>query len=289
MKMKDTATNRIITKRWENPDTALLQALKDVRWTSHNIPLTFSESTLGDAQPLICDDTRVTLIKENLGTFLGGDGDLSGRRLLDLGCLEGGLSFEMAREDMTVLGVEGRQANYDKCRLIGDYFGLPNLRFINLDVKQLNPREHGVFDAALCCGILYHLDDPVGFLETLSSMTHARSVLFLDTHFAPGDAELANCVHREHLSAMKTLVHKGVAYWGRWYQEYPQEAGGSDNEWTAVSNYRSFWLTYDALIMALYHVGFRRIYHLHGGFEIETELDLKARYSRLYCVALKEE
>jgi hypothetical protein len=120
-------------------------------------------------------------------------------------------------------------------------------------------------------------------------MTHARSVLFLDTHFAPDDSDLEQCVHRDSLSAMASLSHRGRTYEGRWYQEYSQDVGGSDDEWTAVSNYRSFWLTYDALIEALYHAGFQRIYHLHGGFEIETERDLKARYSRFYCVALKAE
>ncbi len=287
--MKDSATNRMLRERWEHPNESMLKQIKNMQWTSHNIPLTFSESTLGNKQCLISEDTRANLIKENLHTFLGSDGDLSGLRLMDLGCLEGGLSFEMAREDMEVLGVEGRSSNFEKCRLIKDYFGFPNLDFIHLDVKELNRQYQGVFDAVLCCGILYHLDDPVSFLKLLNEITHKDSVLFLDTHIAPSEAKLEKCVHGKYLSAFESLEHDGVSYQGRWYMEYPEDGQGSDEEWTAVSNYRSFWLSYDSLMTAVYKAGFTRIYHLHGGFEIETEFDLKEKYSRLYCVALKED
>ena len=156
-------------------------------WTSHNLPLTHKTSTIPGALTM-SEEVRTQVLKKDLyHLFFQERGTLAGLRVLDLGCLEGGLSFEMAREDMDVLGVEGRASNYQKCQLIKRYYSLPNLNFVHLDVMNLNRQEHGVFDVILNCGILYHLADPLGFLHRMSSLTHDRTVLFLDTHFAPAD------------------------------------------------------------------------------------------------------
>ena len=45
-----------------------------------------------------------------------------------------------------------------------------------------NLGDYGSFDVTFCCGLLYHLEDPVTFLRTVSQLT--RRVLILQTHFA---------------------------------------------------------------------------------------------------------
>lgn len=45
----------------------------------------------------------------------------------------------------------------------------PNLRFVLDDVRNI--RQHGMFDAVLCAGLLYHIDNPVSFLHELSDVT----------------------------------------------------------------------------------------------------------------------
>ncbi len=287
--MKATDLNAIIDERLNHPDHPILKKIQERTWTSHNIPLTQSESTLGQGIPLIGDDTRTRVIKKNLATFLTSGSDLSGLRIIDLGCLEGGLSFEMSREGMEVLGVEGRLSNFQKCELIKSYFDLPNLEFLHLDVKDLNRKDHGVFDAVLCCGLLYHLDEPLPFLRQLNEITHDASVLFLDTHVAPRESELSKCLDSHRLSPMVTLHHEGDTFEGRWYSEYSKDQDGTDEEWAAVSNCRSFWLSHDSLIRAVYKSGFKRIYNIHGAFEIDLELELRAKHSRLHFVALKND
>ena len=168
--MRKTATNKLIVQKWADPDKHILEKIRTSKWTSHNIPLTQSESTMNiNNLPLIGDDLRTRTIKRNLCMMTGGESKLAGLRLIDLGCLEGGTAFEMAREDMDVVGVEGRKISYDKCSLIEDYFKLPNLHFLHLDVKNLNKKEHGIFDVVLCLGLLYHLDNPLSFLSILNA------------------------------------------------------------------------------------------------------------------------
>lgn len=281
----DNNMKDIVWKVWDNPNELLLGKIREKNWTSHNIPLTRKISTMGDAVPLIGNDRRVQVIKNNL-RFIK-KSELTGLRLIDLGCLEGGLSFEMACEGMNVVGVEGRVLNYEKCALLKDYFNLSNLNFICSDVKKLSKNEHGVFDIVLCCGLLYHLDNPMSFIDILDDITNNDSIVFLDTHIAPSDIDMHSYIYKDSLSHFDKLTYKNISYEGRWYNEYPEEAIGSDNEWTAVSNPKSFWLSLNSLIKALFYGGFRRINILYGSFDIDQELEFKNTYSRLYCIATK--
>ncbi len=278
-----------IRHRLRHPRRELLATIRRQEWTSHNIPLTAEETTLGQPglEP-IADEGRTRVILETLSAAAPGSSSLAGRRLLDLGCLEGGLSLAMAAHDMEVLGVEGRRSNYDKCLLVGEYFDLPNLRFAHLDVRRLNPEEHGTFDAVLCCGLLYHLADPFAFLDRLAALTEDGGVLFVDTHVAPAtDAELAECRLAGRLSDLESVAGGGgIAFSGRWSQEFVTERG-TDEPWDSISNPRSFWPTFESLVRALYYSGFRHITNIFGTYNIDREFGLRRQFSRVYCAARK--
>jgi 2-polyprenyl-3-methyl-5-hydroxy-6-metoxy-1,4-benzoquinol methylase len=281
----------LIETAWKSPNVEILDRIAQNSWTAHNIPLTTQRSTMPNSgNPLIGDESRTRVIKKNMDLFLGSDvkaGSPYRGRVVDLGCLEGGISFEMARAGFDVLGIEGRASNFTRCDLIEQYYRLPNLRFEHLDVKDLSIAEHGYFDAIICCGLLYHLDDPVTTLRLLAELAQERGIMFLDTHVAPSDTELANCVFRDALSDMTEIAHGSATYSGRWYHEYAKD-GHSDDPWASVSNYRSFWLTRPALIMALDDVGFNTVYEIYGTRPARQEQDLRLEFSRVYLVALKQ-
>ncbi len=284
-----TTAQQLISARLADRDVAAATRVAAAGWTAHNVDLGAGIHTL-PGQPLLADDVRARTIKREVQRFLARDGSLAGLRLLDLGCLEGGFSLEMARADMQVLGVEGRDSNFRKCQMLADYFALPNLQFELTDVKALTPAQHGVFDAVLCLGLLYHLDQPMAFLEQLArTLTAPRALMFLDTHVAPpDDAALAAFEGRCALSPLVALEHAGHAYQGRWYHEYPGGTAVPDEAWTAVSNARSFWPTEKTLIEALCRAGFSRVFAMYGNFEIGEEFALRARHSRVWYVVLKE-
>lgn len=290
--MTGPAAERRVLARLANPDPDALAAMKATRWTAHNIPLSNRDSTLGQGRPLIGDDVRTRTIKRQFYLLNNGERTLSGLRVLDLGCLEGGLAFEMAREGAQVLGVEGRTSNYRKCTRIADYFELPNLEFLHADVKDLTPSAQGRFERVICCGLLYHLDMPFTFLRRLYDLMSGFGVLFLDTHIAPEtDTELGACVFGEQLSERTTLADAGHDYPGRWFRECAGGAGlpgDEDAPWASVSNAESFWPTLESLMYSLYRAGFSCVYELYGSYPLEQEFALKRRYSRRYWVAIKD-
>jgi 2-polyprenyl-3-methyl-5-hydroxy-6-metoxy-1,4-benzoquinol methylase len=101
--------------------------------------------------------------------------DKSRVRVADLGCLEGGYAVEFARKRSQVLGVEVRESNMAACRHVQSGLNLPNLQFVQ--DNAWNVAKHGPFDAIFCCGLLYHLERPKEFLQTLSDITTKLLIL----------------------------------------------------------------------------------------------------------------
>ena len=271
-----------IRARWAAPDDGLRAAIRAEVWTGHNIPITATESTLGASSELIGDNRRTLAIKSLVRRAFGA----RALSVLDLGALEGGLSFEMAREGWRATGVEGRADNFRKASLIASYYALPNLRFVHRDVKELTPERDGVFEVILCCGLLYHLDAPVAHLRQLESLLAPDGLLFLDTHVAPDEQAARYATHEASLSEPVTFRDRGHEYDGRWWSE-PSGGDLRERMWSAVSNARSMWLTRRSLIRALYHSGFHEVHELFGMYDIDTEFALRDQFSRLYLACRK--
>lgn len=261
----------------------LLREIRKREWTGHNISLTPTEFTISSSIPLISADERTIAIKSLIRRIASHSSNL---RVLDLGALEGGLALEMAREGWQVFGIEGRRVNFEKAELIREYFGLKNLQFQLRDVKTLDRRLDGVYDVILCCGLLYHLDNPFEFLETLADLAMPQGLLFLDTHVAPDDRAAQFGTHARQLSEETMFQHRSRTYDGRWFSE-PQSGSVLDQQWSAVSNERSFWPSRRSLIRGIYHAGFHSIFELFGMFEIDREFGVRDQFSRLYLACTK--
>ena len=176
-----------------------------------------------------------------------GDRDPATVRVVDLGCLEGGHTAEFARAGYRTLGIEGREANFERCQYVQDRLGLANLEFVFDDVR--NVERYGTFDATVCCGLLYHLDSPVAFLRSLARIT--ERVLILQTHYAPEDDVAVPWA----LSPF--TVNEG--HRGRWFVEWPDGTPPNDQDaWASVGNSRSFWLAKPDLLQATLDAGFPR-------------------------------
>ena len=133
-------------------------------------------------------------------------GDKNHYRLADLGCLEGGFAVEFARMGFQVLGIEVREANMAACNYVKANTNLPNLEFIKDDARNI--AKYGVFDVVFCCGLLYHLDKPKEFLNTLSAVT--TKLLILQTHFST-DTKKTDTKNKEHRPSTALPRWSGIA------------------------------------------------------------------------------
>lgn len=170
-----------------------------------------------------------------------------GLKLVDLGCLEGGMTLEFARLGFDALGIEVRTSNYACCRYLQENAGETrgNLRFALDDVWNLE--RYGQFDVVFCCGVYYHLDDPRRYLDILAKST--GQVLILNTHFA---TETACSV----FPLTEPTEHEG--WRGRWLYEHDEKDSArlETLRWHSWSNRRSFWPMRPDLLQGLYEAGF---------------------------------
>lgn len=154
-------------------------------------------------------------------------------RIADLGCLEGGYAVAFAKAGYDVTGFEARAENIACCNYVAKQIALPNLQFIRADVRDVLTTTDE-WDAVFCCGLLYHLDNPVAFLHQLGRAT--QRLLIVQTHYSTHpDAE-----------------HEG--HRGHWYTE------GGNARWASWKNERSFWLTRNDLMAAMRDAGFDLVF-----------------------------
>jgi SAM-dependent methyltransferase len=114
--------------------------------------------------------------------------------------------------------------------------GLPNVTYYCDDVRNIE--DYGPFDAVFCCGLLYHMEQPVKLLHSLAAVT--RRLLIVQTH----------------VSGRGGSENEG--YEGHWYIE-----GDLGHPWSAWGNEQSFWLTRPALFAAIQDAGFPLVAEIH--------------------------
>ncbi len=262
-----------------------------MKFTAHNIDLGNGKTTMDGK--LLAETQECKSIIRSLNLVF----EPSVRavtRVADLGCLEGGYTVEIAKQGYQVTGFEARTSSFNNCEFVRQQVGLPNLSFIQEDVKNLE--KYGKFDAILCHGLLYHLDSPRSFLEMISAQ--CNKVLLLDTHYSHEKDLLYDflpflnpfkrmvtkrlpALSRKHNYALSGLtVHEGRK--GRWFKEYRKKASKEEIEasvWAAFSNHRAFWLAKKDLLQSLKDCHFRIIYEQFDRLE-DMHDDVIEKYDR---------
>ena len=89
----------------------------------------------------------------------------SARRVLELGCMEGGRTFPLARRVGHVAGVDARREHLQRARFIERELGVSNTSFLESDLESGDLTSLGTFDAVFNVGLLYHLNDPARLLR----------------------------------------------------------------------------------------------------------------------------
>jgi SAM-dependent methyltransferase len=219
-----------------------------ISFTHHNIRLddgTFTKPEIG----FLTSEFAWFLAAKRAIEVTFQDG-MAGKRIVDLGCLEGGYTVEFARMGFDALGIEVRKNNFAACEYVRAHLALPNLHFARDDVWNIE--KYGKFDAIFCSGLLYHLDRPIEFLKMISRL--CRRLIILNTHVA---RETTN----PNFSLGEMTEHEGVP--GRWLHEFDPTSPDLDQEeirWSSWGNPQSFWPRQEYIVDALRQGGFDMVF-----------------------------
>jgi len=182
-------------------------------------------ATGGDYQ--VINDRRVQQFFERLPSV---------RSILELGSLEGGLTFMLSTYNTVerVLAIEARAVNIERAKFIGSLLGVSNVEFNQANLEELELTSLGHFDAIFCCGLLYHLPEP---WKLISQAPRVAPSLFIWTVYANENEA--------------TLEIDGLR--GREYIE-----GGPDEPLSGLSP-KSVWLTLPSLLELLKRSGYGNV------------------------------
>jgi tRNA (mo5U34)-methyltransferase len=151
--------------------------------------------------------------------------DLSGWRVLDIGCNAGFYSFEMAKRGASVVGIDLDDHYLAQAQWAARQFGLEDqVRFRKMQVYDLAHVDES-FDLVLFMGVFYHLRYPMLGLDIVAQKV--KRMLVFQTLMAPGDeihTDTYDCEFhkREALNApgwpkMAFLEHKMAGDLTNWW------------------------------------------------------------------------
>jgi len=176
-------------------------------------------------------DLRVRAVREQFRP--------AGKRILEVGCCEGGLTVQLAPLCAEIVALDVRPANIAAALVRAFVHGVHNVRFGLADVSELGA-EFGTFDIVFHVGVLYHLADPAGHLGRIAALAPD---LILDTHFADESLDWPKA----------TVAHAHGHYEGRLYRE-----GDWSDAFSGVQP-TSTWLMKDDLLRVLRDVGYESV------------------------------
>lgn len=194
------------------------------------------------------DDERITwLLKQT--------GDLSGRRVLELGPLEAGHSYQLAAAGAAVTAVEANTRAYLKCLIAKELLGLTGCTFLLGDfVKYLEANQGAHYDLLLASGVLYHSTDPLGLLELMAG---AADQIAIWTHYydaGPVQSTPSIAQHFEQPSRTVTFQDREITLHPRYYLEALQWGG-----FCGGPESHAQWMEQDDLLAVLELLGYSDI------------------------------
>jgi hypothetical protein len=166
-------------------------------------------------------------------------------KIMDFACGEGVYAIEAALRGAKVFALDARTERMKDGVRAADRLGLTNLRFEQMNIRNVNVGSHGMVDVIFFLGILYHLDfnDVFPVLHNIYNM--CREFVVIDTHITLGNQ------HSEQ--------HGGQSYHGVQWREHV----GSDPEeirrsrlGASLDNPLSFVFTRESLFRLLNNIGF---------------------------------
>lgn len=125
-------------------------------------------------------DPRITWALEQYG-------DIAGKRILELGPLEGSHTYMLDKQQPALIhAIEANKLSFMRCLIAKNLLGLTSAKFLLGDFHKWLEAGPEQYDLIVASGVLYHMVDPVHLLELMAQRSDA---LYLWTHYY-GEIEL---------------------------------------------------------------------------------------------------
>lgn len=186
------------------------------------------------------EDDRVRWLESQLGSF-------QGKRVLELGPLEGGHTTMMERGGAEIVSIEANQRGFLKCLVVKNALNLKTEFLYGDFSRYLESAPPRSFDFVLASGVLYHMNEPLKLLHEVARVGDAFGVW---THYY--DASILGATPRfDPHPQFHVLDGKTVEVYRQNYL-FSVTARG----FCGGSAPTSYWLTRDGLLDYVQSLGF---------------------------------
>jgi hypothetical protein len=170
--------------------------------------------------------------------------DLEGKRILELGPLEGGHTLAMSKlGPREIVAVEGRPENFIKCAIIKTLYDLNNTRFVLDDLRSATLEKLGRFDICVCLGVLYHLPNPYRVLQAISAVADRVYIWTQHSSDSYPEGDMIKIELEGFVGNAKRASE------GKYYSEVLSKSQAGLQE-------RSVWFSLNDLVAAVHDAGF---------------------------------
>jgi hypothetical protein len=217
------------------------------KWASR-LPASAGETRAGDAA--LFEDPRVDWA---IRGFLSLGFAMDQCAVLEVGPLEGGHTYALSRAGAkSVTAVEAHPEAFLKCLVLKEVLGMERVNFLYGDAVAFLRSIGHTYDIGFASGFLYHMANPVEFLELLCKRTR---VLFLWTVYWDEAFSRENPGMLAGSAGAQRATHAGFAH----TLHRHDYGGGLDygKFWGGPESF-SNWMEKDEILGALSHFGFSR-------------------------------
>jgi ubiquinone/menaquinone biosynthesis C-methylase UbiE len=141
----------------------------------HDAPAWILRLYLSLFSPPLGKTLRLDMVREVLQGY-----QFNGKRILDVGCGIGDLSFMLAARGAEVVGIELDEQKVRCATDIACRWNFEQLRFVAGDVTSLDQMELGQFDVITCLALLEHIQQDVELLQQLQQLLRPGGLLVLE-------------------------------------------------------------------------------------------------------------
>jgi hypothetical protein len=190
------------------------------------------------------DDNRIIWIEKQCGGF-------AGMRILELGPLEGGHTYMMARGGAAhITSIEGNKRAFLKCLIVRDALNF-EANFRLGDFRKYLAETTEIYDLLIASGVLYHMLEPVKLITDAARVAHSLAIW---THYYDADI-----IGRQPDIARTFDAEPRIERFGSRDVMSYRHSYGNALHWQGFcggSAPDSYWLTRDSLFGALDDLGF---------------------------------
>jgi tRNA (mo5U34)-methyltransferase len=105
--------------------------------------------------------------------------DLVGKRVIDIGALDGAYSIEFARRGASVVAVDIQDPDRTGFNIAQRLKGA-NVEYVRKSVYDLDSKELGTFDIVWYWGVFYHLKDPMIGFRNIYNILDTEGILYYE-------------------------------------------------------------------------------------------------------------